>query len=243
MFNPMIPAVPKPWAYLDQLKTYYAAQTKPPSMTPATWSASQNSNAPKPFSPQIPALPPLQPLQPLTPYAQGSNPNAPKPFTPKPPTMTESGLQGGTLQFPTPTTPPGQPPLTPPTGGVTATQQNAPLTDTYSDGTLTATAQGNSLADKRIANTLRQVPENLRETWETLGAEWHNQFSTWQQSYVNDFLTRYAAGDFDAANAVAQSWYDKKDAYAKRNGSREQQQADQDYWDSQSQYRQSGYIG
>lgn len=231
MFNPMIPAVPKPWAYLDQLKTYYAAQTKPPSMTPATWSA------PKPFSPQIPAL---QPLQPLTPYTQNSN--VPKPFTPKPPTMTESGLQGGPLQFPTPT-PPGQPPLTPPTGGVSATQQNAPLSGTYSDGTLTATAQGNSLADKRIANTLRQVPENLREAWEALGAEWHNQFSVWQIDYVKRFLEQYQAGNFDAANAVAQSWYDKKDAYAKRNGSREQQQADQDYWDSQSQYRQSGYIG
>lgn len=96
-----------------------------------------------------------------------------------------------------------------------------------------------SLETARIQNTERQVPEHLKEAWNTLGADWWKQFSTWRQSYVNDFLQKYSEGDFAGANEVARRWYDYVDTLGKE---REAAAREQEYWDQQSQYRQSARV-
>lgn len=175
-------------------------------------------------------------LNQTTPDYSKRNPDpALKPFAPQLPALaftptTRVQQAGLTNTGPFPNMPPS-------TGPLSSTMQTFP-TETLTQTDLTATLAP-TLAQARIQNTLRQVPENLKDAWNTLGQDWWSQFSTWPQQYVNDFLTKYAAGDFAGANDVARNWYDLKAKYNREDAARQQEQ---DYFDQQSQYRQSARV-
>lgn len=204
------PLVPKDYGYLDKLKAYYARQFQLPTVPTAF----------KPFTPKTFSPTSNVPPSPTNPTAGGTK------------QRTESaGLVGSdVIPFPTQPSPPG-----PNSGPLTSTM--GPLPTNYAGQGLSAELD---LTNARIANTKRQLPADLIASWDLLGRDWWIQFSTWQQKYVNEFLKKYAAGDFTGANDVARSWYDLKDKYASE---RQQSQQEQDYLEQQTQYRNSARIG